>query len=420
MFHFATQQTNNSATGHTYIRSPPRCGLFLYQLSPFTRERRAAPSDSLDTKKRGIELKLVFVLGTSAEAIKVSPVMHRLAARGVPFEIWSTYQHTEALDKTLASLDLPSPEIVFSRGVKGQPIERPSQMVSWLLHCFSYLIQNRKALQNRLDRTSAIVVHGDTVTTVFGALAGKYLRVPLVHIEAGATSGRLLRPFPEEIDRRVVGKLANLHFAPNPHAAANLKRGIIVNTHRNTAVDGVLEMIETSGPAVLEDPYGLALLHRFEFISKPSFVKETLEVLAAESPVPILVLTDSFSGGPVSDAISSIGGGKLIVHEKLDYPSFIHKMAGATFVVTDSGGLQTESGLLGVPTLIHRQVTESPDGIGENVMLSDWDMGVVRGFLHDYEKLRRPLDVPEISPSDIIVDELITWGRDGFPKNYLD
>lgn len=353
------------------------------------------------------------MIGTTAEAIKVAPVIHRLEARGVATEIWATYQHTDSLDSTFETLGLNPPRCVFTRGVAGAPIERPAQMIRWLSACMRGLLKNRRRLRQRLGENPLMVVHGDTMTTVFGAFAARLLRVPSAHIEAGLRSGSLLRPFPEEIDRRLVGKLAKIHFAPNAEAAARLRRRgkDVVNTLRNTAVDGVLDTVSTdSGAGSADSPYGLVLLHRYELMSKPALVKQTLETLARTTPVPLTVLTDAFSGGPVNEALEALQSDAIRTSPKLAYPDFVNTMARAEFVVTDSGGIQQEVGLLGVPTLLHREVTESPDGIGANIVLSGWEMGAIERFMQEYEALRVPLQQPDRSPSDIVVSALAERG----------
>lgn len=352
---------------------------------------------------------IAFVLGTSAELIKVNPVMQRLRNLNVPFEIWSTYQHTDIFDRAIEFLDLPNPTYTFTRGANGKAIARPTQMLPWLIACFRALGRDRKVLRARLGENPLLVVHGDTVTTVFGALAARRLRVPSAHIEAGLRSGSLLRPFPEEIDRRLVGKIAKIHFAPNQRAADNLRGKDAINTLRNTAIDGVLDTLNDR-PSTIEGPYGLVLLHRYELMSQPALVKQTFEALHRTTPVPLVVLTDVYSGGPIADALAELKSTKIRTSPKLAYPDFINAMGRAEFVVTDSGGAQQELGLLGTPTLLHRQVTESPDGIGSNIVLSNWNVESIETFMSSYGELRVPLEKPEHSPSDIIIHTLAERG----------
>lgn len=360
-------------------------------------------------KTKGLASVIVFIIGTSAEAIKIQPVLRRLRDQKIPFEIWSTYQHTEALDKALDSLALPGPSYAFARGDNGKPIERPGQMFSWIVSCFKSLFRDRKALGQRLGESPLVIVHGDTVTTVFGAIAARILGAPCAHIEAGLRSGKLTKPFPEEIDRRIVGKLAAIHFAPNAEAAGHLGKRDVVNTYNNTAVDGVLDVLGTV-PSEFAAPYGLVLLHRYEFIAQPSLVRETISTLAEKSPVPLVVITDVFSGGAIRNALEQVSADRVRIVDKLSYPKFVNAMSGAEFVFTDSGGLQEEAGLLGVPTMLHREVTERPDGIGRNIILSYWNLDKVASFVLDYAKFRRPMIIPENRPSDIIVETLRTRG----------
>ena len=358
----------------------------------------------------GVAEVIAFVIGTTAEAIKVAPVIHRLRRRGEPIEIWATYQHTDSLDTTLGTLDLGRPHYVFTRGVNGKTIERPAQMIAWYRNCRRSLKRDRKQLRERLGEHPLLVVHGDTMTTVFGAFAARRLKVPSAHIEAGLRSGNLLRPFPEEIDRRIVGKVAMIHFAPNAEATELLRRKgkDAVDTKNNTAIDGVLDTVDVDAPPAKQ--YGLVLLHRYELMSKPALIKETLEVLDQTSPVPLTILTDAYSGGPVNEALRALNSSKITASPKLEYPAFVNAMNQAEFVVTDSGGIQQEVGLLGVPTLLHRQLTESPDGIGANVVLSGWEMSAIEKFMTDYPGLRRDFVRPETSPSDIIVSALEARG----------
>ncbi|HLP23592.1 MAG TPA: UDP-N-acetylglucosamine 2-epimerase [Microbacteriaceae bacterium] len=357
---------------------------------------------------------VVFIVGTSAELIKVQPVAQRLLDRGAPVQFWATYQHTDSLDRMFSSYGFPQPSFVFARGARGKPIQRPTQMIGWLARCIRMLFTHRRELRKRLGERPLIIVHGDTVTTVFGAIAARVLGATAAHVEAGLRSGRLFRPFPEEIDRRLTGRIAHIHYVPNAVAADNLAGKDVVNTFRNTAVDGVLDSLASAPAANSGERYGIALLHRFELISQPSFVDATVRTIADNATIPVYVITDAFSGGPVEAAIARVNSPLLRPIPKRPYRDFVQFMRDAEFLVTDSGGLQQESAVLGVPTLLHRQVTESPDGVGANVVLSGWDLDAVASFLQNPERYRSAPDVPESRPSDIIVTDLI---RRGFVGN---
>ena len=227
-------------------------------------------------------------------------------------------------------------------------------------------------------------------------------------------SGDWRHPFPEELDRRIVGRIADIHYAPSPEAAANLRaRRNVVLTHGNTAKDAVRDVV---GPATAashdaaEEPYGLVLLHRYEFISNPGLVRETLRNLDRNSPLPLRIIVDSYSSAAIALVIEELGFERFTLMTKLEHSEFVAAMSGAEFIVTDSGGIQEEAAALGVPTLIHRKATERYDGLGTTAVLSGWDQPTLTRFLSAYQDYRRGEPGKDESPSDIIVADLVARG----------
>lgn len=355
---------------------------------------------------------IVFIYGTTAEAIKIAPVARRLTARGIPFEQWVTRQHTDALTAVIPQLGLPEPEVRIADGRNGRPLSSTKDVIPWAFSVLGWLRRNRKALRARLPENTVIVVHGDTMTTVLGAWIARRLRRPSAHIEAGLRSGNWRHPFPEELDRRIVGEIATIHYPPSDEAAQHLARkSNVVATPGNTVLDAVLDRIDDAPPA--ESDYGVVLLHRFEFVSNAEFAAETLRVLAAESPAPLRFFVDHFAERTLEDVLGHADPDRIMVSRKLPHAEFVQVLRNARFVVTDSGGIQAESALLGVPTLIHRKATEQHEGVGRNIVISGWDLDAVRDFLRDPERHRRPVAPPERSPSDVIVEDLIARGFAG-------
>jgi UDP-N-acetylglucosamine 2-epimerase (non-hydrolysing) len=231
------------------------------------------------------------------------------------------------------------------------------------------------------------------------------------HVEAGLRSGNWRHPFPEEIDRRIVGRLATFHYAPSDEAAENLRsRRHVIPTHGNTVIDAVLdEQLPLGSDA--EAPYGVVLLHRFEFISNRALVNSTIAALAEYAPFPVRVLVDAYARDAMIEAIAHAGAQeRLLIQDKLEHREFIRLLRGAEFIVTDSGGIQEEAALYGVPTLVHRLATERQEGIGENAVLSLWNDELVASFLSGYRDYRRPIARPSESPSDVIVNDLVSRG----------
>lgn len=351
---------------------------------------------------------IVFIYGTTAEAIKIAPVARRLIERGIPFQQWLTLQHTDSLREIIPTLGLPKPDRIIANGNGGRALKSKRDVAGWLWTVSRWMIANIRTIRRELPKNTVVVVHGDTLTTVLGAFIAKRLRVPSAHIEAGLRSGDWRNPFPEELDRRIVGILATIHYPPSEEAAAHLaKRKNVVFTHGNTVIDAVIDQGK-EGTETAE--FGIVLLHRFEFISNPQLVLEAMQTLADKSPVPLRLMMDAYSEGPLADALRSVDQSKFIPQAKLKHQDFVGLLKSAAFVVTDSGGIQAEAALIGVPTLIHRKTTEQREGLGRNIFLSKWDQTKLAEFLRDYESLRVSLVKPEISPSQVIVDDLILRG----------
>ncbi len=352
---------------------------------------------------------IIFIYGTTAEAIKIAPVVRRLARNGIPVQHWVTQQHTESLRKAMPELGFPAPTEVIANGFRGKPLTSPVQMVGWMLDVARWSIRSIRRIRKTLPPGSVVVVHGDTMTTVLGTFIGRRLRVPVAHIEAGLRSGNWRHPFPEELDRRIVGRFAHIHYVPSEEAADNLAgRPNVVLTHGNTAKDAVRDAArETDATA---EPSGLVLLHRFEFISNSALVTETLQTLDAHTPLPLRLIVDAYSREAIEQTISELGLTKFSVMPKLEHSEFVAALRTASFVVTDSGGIQQEAAVFGIPTLVHRKVSESREGIGTSALLSGWDQGVVADFLSRPEDYRVTDVDPGASPSDIIVDDLIARG----------
>lgn len=350
---------------------------------------------------------IVLIYGTTAEAIKFAPLMTLFKERDIPFEQWLTLQQASTVLNSLPNLDISSPDIVITNGVKGRPLASTWDTARWSLAIFRWFVSNRSSLKKRLGKDSIILVHGDTLTSVVGALIGKGLGITVGHVEAGLRSGSWRHPFPEELDRRIVGKIADIHYAPSNAAVKALAgKPNVIYTHGNTALDALVKKFGAPRKIHADKKYGLVLLHRFEFLNNAKLVEETISALAANTPLPLTIVADDHAKHVISEAVSKNGSPQLVVVDKLSHSDFVKLASGAEFVVTDSGGVQEEMGFLGTPTLIHRKATERSDGLGHNVVLSDWSIPTLTAFLDNYSQHSRPRATLDISPSDIIVTDL--------------
>ena len=309
----------------------------------------------------------LFVVGTRPEAVKLAPIILALASHGQRATLVSTGQHRDLLDGALAAFGLvPDHDLAVMRA--GQdPADVIGQLVPALTLLFGSLAPR------------AVIVQGDTATTLAGALAARYARLPLVHVEAGLRSDHD-EPFPEEMHRKLVAQLAALHFAPTAAAAAALAaEGVApaaVHVTGNSGIDALRWMQDRLGAdAALTAALGarfaaidrrrpliLATVHRRENHGlRLTQVLAALAELADAAEIVLPVHPHPAVAGPVAALLAGVRGVHLL--PPLDYPAFVWLLRRATLALTDSGGVQEEAPALGVPVLIMRDVTERREGI---------------------------------------------------------
>ncbi|MDQ6884634.1 MAG: UDP-N-acetylglucosamine 2-epimerase [Candidatus Dormibacteraeota bacterium] len=364
---------------------------------------------------------IAFIYGTTGELIKMLPVLTRLRDRGIGFLNVTTGQQSEQIPGLLDSFSLPQPDVWLARGAHGRDLRANSQVPGWGGRVIGNFLKERKSIGRRLRAGPGrplVVVHGDTMTTVLGATMGRMLRVPVAHVEAGMRSFDLRHPFPEELNRRLTSRLASIHYAPGAYAARNLRGGLIVDTGSNTIRDS-LDLCRAGsalGLALPEGPFGLVSLHRFELLNNRQLFSETIAALAEHKHARRMLFVDH----PVTAAtIARYQLGHhfdqdcLIRIPRLVFAEFIEVERRSRFVVTDSGGSQEETYYMDIPCLIHRQKTEHPEGVGENVLVSEYRIDRLHDFLRDPSHFRRAGELPPHSPSQMIVDDLVARGFAG-------
>ncbi len=358
---------------------------------------------------------IAVVYGTIGELIKVAPVVRRARDRGLSLVTMTTAQQVNSIPPMLEQLGLPQPDVWLGDGNHGKDLALRGDLPWWLKTVATRFAKNRKDLRRQLgSTTSCLLVHGDTMTTVLGALMGRALRVPVAHLEAGLRSFDWRNPFPEELDRLATSRLARIHFAPGDVPVRNLSKvkGTVVNTFLNTAKDALDLVPPTPLPEAVDrlgQGYGLVSLHREELINEPEAFRAILELLAEQAKKTPLVFVDH----PVTvsrltrHGLDSIFDPECFVRiDKQPYFRFVNLLKRSSFAVTDSGGLQEECTYLDHPCVVHRAVTEREEGLGGPILLSKNDLGEVRRFLADPSQFHARSPLPDVSPSDIVVDWL--------------
>ena len=314
--------------------------------------------------------KILTIMGTRPEAIKLAPVVRELVRRPERFvsRVCASAQHRELLDQALAPFAL-KPDFDLDAMTPGQSL---AGVTARIVERFDRLLQQ--------ERPDVVLVQGDTTTALCGALTAYYHQVKVGHVEAGLRTGNKYAPFPEELNRSMIGRLADFHFAPTAQArGALLREGVdekAIFVTGNTVIDALLwvrKQVDRQRPAL---PEGLAEAlegrqlvlitgHRRESFGK-GFENICCAIRQVAESYPNVAFVYPVHLNPqVREPVQRILGGCERIHltEPLAYEPFVWLMNQATVVLTDSGGVQEEAPSLGKPVLVMRTTTERPEGV---------------------------------------------------------
>jgi UDP-N-acetylglucosamine 2-epimerase len=313
------------------------------------------------------ERRILCVFGTRPEAIKMVPVVHALAAHAPRLRpvVCVTDQHQEMLDQVL---DFFGVTPAYRLGVMREG-QSPSEVAARVLERLPAVLAQ--------ERPAAVLVQGDTTTTLAAALAAFYDGVPVGHVEAGLRTYRKDAPFPEEVNRQLTTRLAEWHFAATSWARDNLLREHVapekIAVTGNPVIDALhwtLERLGSRRGAVLpglerERRLVLVTAHRRESFGAPfRELCEALRELAERNPDVELVYPVHLNP-EVQAPVRAVLAGSPRIHllPPVDYWTLVDLLARSTLVLTDSGGIQEEAPSLGKPVLVLRETTERPEGI---------------------------------------------------------
>ncbi|QCB54743.1 UDP-N-acetylglucosamine 2-epimerase (non-hydrolyzing) [Sphingopyxis sp. PAMC25046] len=315
-------------------------------------------------------MKVMAVFGTRPEAIKMFPVVHALQGHdAIDVRVCVTAQHREMLDQVLEIARI-TPEVDLD-------VMTPNQSLDALL---AKLVTS---LGETFDRETPdrILVHGDTLTTMAATLAAYFRKIPVGHVEAGLRSGNIYHPWPEEVNRKVAGAVADLHFAPTETAAAALRAENVpaerIHITGNTVIDALLatkaRIDDEPSLAAGLDPLAARFTgrriiavtsHRREnFGEGMKAIAEAIAGIAARDDVAVVfpVHPNPHVRSAMEPILGNLANVALI--DPLDYPHFVRLLGMCSLVLTDSGGVQEEAPSLGKPVLVMRETTERPEGI---------------------------------------------------------
>ncbi|MGN6355947.1 MAG: non-hydrolyzing UDP-N-acetylglucosamine 2-epimerase [Novosphingobium sp.] len=314
--------------------------------------------------------KILIVFGTRPEAIKLFPVVAALKGDArFDIKVCVSAQHRGMLDQVL--------EIAGVVPDHDLDVMQPDQTLDALT---ANLLTGLGRVMDA-ERPDRVIVQGDTATAMAGALAAYYRKIPVDHVEAGLRSGNIYHPWPEEINRKIIGSIADTHFAPTETSAAALRAENVsaerVHVTGNTVIDA-LEWVTAWIAAHPELAAGLAPLearfagkriigvtsHRREnFGGGLEAIAEAVRRIAARDDVAIVfpVHPNPNVRAVMDEALMGLDNVAMI--EPLDYPHFARLLSIAEIMLTDSGGVQEEAPALGKPVLVMRETTERPEGV---------------------------------------------------------
>jgi len=322
----------------------------------------------------------------------MAPVMVELRNRDVPFRYVDSGQHAELTKVLRQSFGIPEPDVCLR---SGKDVSSLLSAVLWSGKLTLLSLAGKKKLRNKVFPGGGIcLIHGDTLSTLFGMRMAKAAGLKIGHVEAGLRSFCIWHPFPEELIRIHCMKRCDVLFAPSEEARSNLEsmkvRGRVIKVDGNTVVDALRLMEET--PATVEipkQPFALVTCHRLETITRKKRLQQVVSLLNRFAErilvlfvihTPTLKYLEKFH---LREQISP----EVRVLGMQNYLNFAALLKSAKLVLTDGGSIQEECAYLGKPCLILRNKTERPDGLGRNAVLWGFEDSAAEGFLSRADSL---------------------------------
>jgi len=359
-----------------------------------------------------MQKKLIFYIGTSAELIKLIPVMKCLSQRGIKFETISSGQ-----------VDIKENELqdIFKISINYKILQNPKKISSvilfilWFCKCFYFSLKLFFSLRKQ---NYTVIVHGDTTSSLIGAVCAKIVNLKVAHIESGLRSFNFFEPFPEEISRYLISKVADIHFCPNEWAIKNIRheRGEKINTKQNTSYE-MMKMATKfnrcpSEIKTIKSKYFITVIHRQENIYfKKDFLKKLIYQIidfTNRDLKCVLVLhkiTERFlKDEGMLDTIKN--NPNVVLLPRTPYIEFINTISTAEFILTDGGSNQEEAFYFGIPTLIIRNCTERIEGLNKNVVLMSGSFEILQHFLENYKNFKHDKLNDDVYPAEIIITKL--------------
>lgn len=363
---------------------------------------------------------LWFSVGTAAELIKIYPILHYASKRNLQWTVLATGQSGVNIIKQWEDFGLHKDHKLVFLDDAPKDLETSSSALKWFSRSY---FKNKSQIISRIHFSNGPtprkgdfwLVHGDTLSTLIGARYAKSLNITLAHLEAGLRSPSLFNPFPEEINRRIVSRYADIHFPQDETAVNNLRnkhvKGKIICTGANTLFDTIKLILKDNNKSEsFNDSFIVANIHRFENLNNAYRWNKIIKILIKASELhPLkLILHPQTSQKLKTDpfASASLAKARIEMIDRLPFSEFIRLLANSQFIISDGGSNQEECFYLGKACLILRSATERQEGLGYTSLLSKFDDTLIDNFFVNpsaYSKNELKLNK---SPSAVVLDEL--------------
>ncbi len=344
----------------------------------------------------------IFIIGTRAQLIKVAPTLRVFEKQGLPLKFILTGQHNDTMDDIIEEFGIETLAIPL---IKNKEHSSILALLLWLPRIFLLIILTLKNYKK-----SNIFVHGDTLTTLLSTLAAKLTGHSVIHLESGLTSNNIFNPFPEEIIRRIVFRCTDVACCPSEQDAQHMKKypkAKILYTHGNTILDSII-YLKIGENTKKESKTILVSLHRFHNIYNKERLLSIVEMLITLSEE----YTINFVLHPATQKkLSQYGLLEILKKNRINllprmvYQKFLNFALSNEIIITDGGSNQEELAYFGHPTIILRKTTERQDGIGENAILINEPLNIVKFIMsREYTRLQKQKLNLTSSPSEIIAN----------------
>jgi len=343
----------------------------------------------------------------------MAPIIRAIEQRNWPLRLLLTGQHKESMQSLCDDFSIQTPwhPIIISNEVNSI-FEAARWLTKLLWHT---LFKSHKHIKKSQTGHDIILVHGDTFSTILGAVMGRRSHTKVAHIESGLRSYNIFNPFPEELNRLATFRLTDIAFCPGEWAYNNLKNYHNIeriNTKNNTLLDSLKFALQANDSKDNHDEvkkYAVCSLHRFENLFRKKTLNKIIKLLkiASEHYTLVFILHPATKKRlEKTGLISELSSPNIILKDRTGYFEFIKLVSACSFMITDGGSNQEELSYMGIPTLLMRKTTERQEGLNTNTIICNYNENTLRDFLENLDHYRSDETHFDESPTEIILQHL--------------